>query len=110
MFQPLTGQLQCRIQCSLKSLVSCALYDLHAKCETGSSLYSRYFQLFHLKFGVPRHTTQLNITETYVCMGLTLSKLRLGKQGLTDCLLKWRTVRAELNPQILFVEILAFEE
>jgi hypothetical protein len=83
MFQPLTVQLQCRIQCSLKSLVSCAVYDLHAKCETEISLYSRYLQLFHLKFRVPIHTTQLNITETYVCMVLTLNKHCLGKQGLT---------------------------
>jgi len=59
MFQPLTGQLQCRNQCSLKSLVSCAVYDLQAKCETERSLYSRYLQLFRLKFGVPVHPTQL---------------------------------------------------
>jgi len=63
-----------------------------------------------LKFGVPLHTAQLNITETYVCMVLTLNKHRLGKQGITDGLLQWKTVRAELNPKILFVEILAFEE
>lgn len=84
MFQPLTGQLQCRIQCSLKSLVPCAVYDLHAKCGTEISLYSRCLQLFHLKFGVPIHTTQLNVTESYVCMVLTSNKHRLGKQGLTD--------------------------
>lgn len=84
MFQPVTGQLQCRIQCSLKSLVPCAVYDLHAKCETEISLYSRYLKIFHLKFGLPVHTTQLNITETYVCMVLTLNKYRLSKQELTD--------------------------
>jgi len=84
MFQPLTGQLQCRIQCSLKSLVPRAVCVLHAKCETEISLYSRCLQLFNLKFGVPIHTTQLNTTETYVCMVLTFNKHRLGKQGLTN--------------------------
>jgi hypothetical protein len=84
MYQPSTGQLQGRIQCSLKPLVPCAVYYLHTKCETEISLYSRCLQLFRLKFGISIHTTQLNITETYVCMVLTFSKHRLGKQGLTD--------------------------
>ena len=84
MFQPLTGQPQCRIQCSLKLLVPCAVCVLHAKCETEISLYSRCLQLFHLKFGVPTHTTLLNTTETYVCMVLIFNKHRLGKQELTD--------------------------